>query len=133
LHPQYFDDTRKVVTTDFVDQFNALGQPGRLEIFRLLVRAGPLGLCVDDIRRRVKMPGSTLSHHLDTLTSSGLLSAKRSGRFIYYAVNWDRTARLVRFLTEDCCADLNGRIWEGRNGAAKRISKTKTRKETRHG
>ena len=100
------------MTTDFVDQFNALGQPGRLEIFRLLVRAGPLGLCVDDIRRRVPMPGSTLSHHLDTLTRSGLLSAKRSGRFIYYAVDWERTARLIRFLTEDCCADLNGRIWD---------------------
>lgn len=100
---------------EFVDQFNALGQPGRLEIFRLLVRAGPQGLCVDNIKRRVGMPGSTLSHHLDTLTRSGLLSARRSGRFIYYAVDWDRTARLIRFLTEDCCADLNGRLWEARN------------------
>ena len=118
MHPQHFDDTRKVVTIGFVDQFNALGQPGRLEIFRILVRAGPLGLCVDDIKRRVPMPGSTLSHHLDTLTRSGLLSAKRSGRFIYYAVDWDRTARLIRFLTEDCCADLNGRLWDARNGQA---------------
>jgi ArsR family transcriptional regulator, arsenate/arsenite/antimonite-responsive transcriptional repressor len=105
------------VKSDFVGQFNALGQPGRLEIFRLLVRAGPLGLCVEDIKRRVPMPGSTLSHHLDTLTRSGLLSAKRSGRFIYYAVDWDRTAQLIRFLTEDCCADLSGRLWDARDGA----------------
>ncbi len=103
-----------VVISTFVDQFNALGQPGRLEIFRLLVRAGPQGLCVDDIRRRVPMAASTLSHHLDTLTRSGLLSARRSGRFIYYTVDWDRTARLIRFLTEDCCADLNGH-WSARN------------------
>jgi DNA-binding transcriptional ArsR family regulator len=108
----YFDDTRIVVTSPFVGQFNALGQPGRLEIFRLLVRAGPQGLCVDDIKRRVPMPGSTLSHHLDTLTRSGLLSAKRSGRFIYYAVDWDRTARLIQFLTEDCCADLHAPVWK---------------------
>jgi DNA-binding transcriptional ArsR family regulator len=100
--------------SSFVSQFNALGQPGRLEIFRLLVRAGPQGLCVDDIKRRVPMPGSTLSHHLDTLTRSGLLSAKRSGRFIYYAVDWDRTAKLIRFLTEDCCADLNAQVWKAR-------------------
>lgn len=112
----YFDDTRIVVTRAFVDQFNALGQPGRLAIFRLLVRAGPQGLCVDDIKRKVPMPGSTLSHHLDTLTRSGLLAAKRSGRFIYYAVDWDRTARLIRFLTEDCCADLNGHLWSRREG-----------------
>jgi ArsR family transcriptional regulator len=105
------------VTTDFVDQFSALGQPGRLKIFRLLVRAGPQGLCVDDIKQRVPMPGSTLSHHLDTLTRSGLLLAKRSSRFVYYAVNWDRTARLIRFLTDDCCADLHSGLWQTRDGS----------------
>jgi ArsR family transcriptional regulator, arsenate/arsenite/antimonite-responsive transcriptional repressor len=89
-----------------VEQFSALGQEDRLEIFRLLVRAGPQGNCVEDIKRRLKIPGSTLSHHLDALTRSGLLSAQRSGRFIYYAVNWRETANLIRFLTEDCCADM---------------------------
>lgn len=103
---------------EFVAQFNALGQPGRLEIFRLLVRAGPQGLCVDDIKRRVPMPGSTLSHHLDTLTQSRLLSAKRSSRFIYYSVDWEQTARLIRFLTEDCCADLHRRLWDSRGSRA---------------
>ena len=116
LRVQYFGDTRNVVASDFVDQFSALGQPGRLKIFRLLVRAGPQGLCVEDIKRRVPMPGSTLSHHLDTLTRSGLTSAKRSSRFLYYAVDWDRTARLIRFLTEDCCADLHSGLWETRDG-----------------
>ena len=106
---------------DFVDQFSALGQPGRLKIFRLLVRAGPQGLCVEDIRQRVPMPGSTLSHHLDTLTRSGLLLAKRSSRFVYYAVNWDRTARLIRFLTEDCCADLQSGLWETRDGPGRAV------------
>jgi ArsR family transcriptional regulator, arsenate/arsenite/antimonite-responsive transcriptional repressor len=90
-----------------VEQFAALGQEDRLEIFRLLVRAGPDGCCVDEIKRRVKMPGSTLSHHLDALTRSGLLAARRSGRFIYYAVNWRVASGLIRFLIEDCCAEMN--------------------------
>jgi ArsR family transcriptional regulator, arsenate/arsenite/antimonite-responsive transcriptional repressor len=107
LRANYFDDTGKMVMKPFVAQLDALGQEGRLEIFRLLVRAGPQGSCVDEIRRRVRMPGSTLSHHLDTLTRSGLLSARRDGRFIYYAVDWPETARLIRFLTEDCCADMH--------------------------
>jgi ArsR family transcriptional regulator len=102
-----------VKTRKYVEQFNALGQDGRLEIFRLLVRAGPQGSCVDEIRRRVKMPGSTLSHHLDALTRSGLLSAQRAGRFIYYAVNWTEAARLIRFLTEDCCADMHIKLAQG--------------------
>jgi len=91
----------------YVEQFSALGQEDRLEIFRLLVRAGPQGNCVEEIKRRVKMPGSTLSHHLDALTRCGLLTAHRSGRFIYYAINWPKTAKLIRFMTQDCCADLH--------------------------
>jgi ArsR family transcriptional regulator, arsenate/arsenite/antimonite-responsive transcriptional repressor len=91
----------------FVEQFAALGQGDRLEIFRLLVRAGPEGKCVDEIKRRMEMPGSTLSHHLDTLERSGLLTARRSGRFIYYAVNWREASGLIRFLIEDCCAEMN--------------------------
>jgi DNA-binding transcriptional ArsR family regulator len=90
-----------------VEQFAALGQEDRLEIFRLLVRAGLDGKCVDEIKRRLKMPGSTLSHHLDALTRSGLLAARRSGRFIYYAVNWREASGLIRFLIEDCCAEMN--------------------------
>ena len=89
-----------------VEQFAALGQEDRLRIFRLLVRAGLQGKCVDEVKRALKIPGSTLSHHLDTLTRSGLCTAQRSGRFIYYAVNWRETSNLIRFLTEDCCADM---------------------------
>jgi DNA-binding transcriptional ArsR family regulator len=90
-----------------IEQFAALGQEDRLEIFRLLVRAGPEGRCVDEIKRRLKMPGSTLSHHLVTLTRSGLLAARRSGRFIYHTVNWQQASGLIRFLIEDCCAEMN--------------------------
>lgn len=94
----------------FVARLAALGQAARLTIFRLLVRAGPDGCCVDDIRRQLRMPGSTLSHHLDALARCGLIAARRDGRFIYYAVDWPRTAELIRFLTEDCCADLHQRL-----------------------
>jgi ArsR family transcriptional regulator len=107
LRLHHFDDTRTVVVNRYVEQFSALGQKDRLEIFRLLVRAGPQGSCVEDIKRRLKMPGSTLSHHLDALTRCGLLTAQRSGRFIYYAIDWTKTAALIRFMTEDCCADLH--------------------------
>ncbi len=93
-----------------VEQFSALGQEDRLQIFRLLVRAGLQGKCVDEIKRALKMPGSTLSHHLDTLTRSGLCAAQRSGRFIYYAVNWRETSNLIRFLTEDCCAEMHTQL-----------------------
>ena len=109
----YFYDTRNIVMKRRVEQLSALGQEDRLDIFRLLVRAGPQGNCVDEIKRRLRMPGSTLSHHLDTLARSGLLSAQRAGRFIYYAVNWRESANLIRFLTQDCCADMHTRFANG--------------------
>lgn len=95
----------------FVDMLAALGQPARLSIFRWLVRAGPEGGCVEDINDQVKMPGSTLSHHLDTLRSSGLLTARREGRYIYYAVDWEAAASLIRFITEDCCGGTIRAAW----------------------
>jgi DNA-binding transcriptional ArsR family regulator len=106
----HFDDTGNTVTNRRVGQLSALGQEDRLEIFRLLVRAGPGGNCVDEIKRRLKIPGSTLSHHLDALTRSKLLNARRAGRFIQYAVNWREAAGLIRFLTEDCCADMHAKF-----------------------
>src|SRR5215469_12221792 len=112
-----------------IEQFAALGQEDRLDIFRLLVRAGPEGRCVDEIKRRLKMPGSTLSHHLDTLTRSGLLTARRSGRFIYHTVNWREASGLIRFLIEDCCAEMNLggdnislSLWDLERGAEARSS-----------
>lgn len=94
----------------FVAMLAALGHASRLTIFRFLVRAGPDGCCVDDIKQRLRMPGSTLSHHLDALARCGLIAPRRDGRFIYYAVDWPQTAHLVRFLTEDCCADMHRRL-----------------------
>lgn len=119
----YFDDTRNIGMKNRVEQFAALGQEDRLEIFRLLVRAGPEGSCVDDIKRRLKMPGSTLSHHLDTLARSHLLTAERCGRFICYAINWREAANLIRFLTEDCCSDMLTRFTQSEaslNGKSRR-------------
>jgi ArsR family transcriptional regulator, arsenate/arsenite/antimonite-responsive transcriptional repressor len=112
-------------------KLSALGHEGRLQIFRLLVRAGPQGSCVDEIRRRVRMPGSTLSHHLDALTRSDLLSARRSGRFIYYAVNWPETARLIRFLTEDCCADMYAHLGDVGPAAIERPDRLSRRERSR--
>ncbi len=98
---------------NYVRQFNALGHEDRTTIFRLLVRAGPGGKCVDEIKQHLGIPGSTLSHHLEVLSRSGLVATKRSGRFVYYSVDWPQTAQLIRFLTEDCCADMHTNLGTG--------------------
>ena len=63
-------------------RLEALGNMTRLAIFRLLVRAGEEGLAVGDIQRRLAVPASTLSHHLQRLSHVGLMSQERRGRVL---------------------------------------------------
>lgn len=90
-------------TRDAVTAFGALAQETRLEILRVLVQAGPDGVMAGEIAERLKVPPSTLSHHLATIERAGLASARRESRAIYYAADYDGIRRLVDFLMEDCC------------------------------
>jgi DNA-binding transcriptional ArsR family regulator len=83
-----------------------LGHPTRLEIVRLLVRAGPDGLPVGDVQRHLGIPASTLSHHLSQLVAGGLVSQCRVGRKLVCGVEFDRMTALVAMLTENCCAGV---------------------------
>jgi ArsR family transcriptional regulator, arsenate/arsenite/antimonite-responsive transcriptional repressor len=81
----------------------ALAQESRLEIFRLLVRQGPAGLCVGDIAAQLAIAPATLSFHLKELLRAGLLTANRQSRHIYYAADFPAMNELLAYLTENCC------------------------------
>jgi DNA-binding transcriptional ArsR family regulator len=85
-----------------------LGHPTRLSIFKRLVRAGEDGLPVGVIQEELEVPGSTLSHHLSSLASAGLLSQHRDGRTLYCIPNYERLQSVIDFLQEECCADKAG-------------------------
>ena len=55
-------------------QLEALGNPTRLQVYRALVRAGPAGLPVGRLQEKLRVPASTLSHHLHRLILTGLVS-----------------------------------------------------------
>jgi ArsR family transcriptional regulator len=86
-----------------VTALSALAHPGRLEVFRLLVRAGPDGLAAGDIARATGSLANTLSANLNVLSGAGLVSSRREGRSIIYAAGYDRMRELLAFLMEDCC------------------------------
>jgi ArsR family transcriptional regulator, arsenate/arsenite/antimonite-responsive transcriptional repressor len=87
-----------------VNGLSALAHPGRLEVFRLLVRAGPEGMAAGDIARATGSLSNTLSTNLNILAGAGLVSSRREGRSIIYAAGYDRMRELLAFLIEDCCA-----------------------------
>jgi ArsR family transcriptional regulator len=71
----------------------ALGEPMRLEIYRLVAaQDGPL--CVCDIVDRFPLQQPTVSHHLKVLREAELVSVSRRGKWAYYSPNPKGLARL---------------------------------------
>jgi DNA-binding transcriptional ArsR family regulator len=83
--------------------FAALGQPTRLEIFRLLMRREPRGAAAGAIAEAIGCPHNTLSSHLSILARSGLVRGTRDGRSIVYRADVSGIRALVAFLITDCC------------------------------
>lgn len=81
----------------------ALAQESRLNIFRLLVAAGPEGLAVGAIAEKLGLANATLSFHLRELSRAKLVAAVPNGRFILYSANFVTMNKLIAYLTENCC------------------------------
>lgn len=88
---------------DALSALAALAQETRLDVFRLLVQAGPDGLAAGEIAGRLGIAPPTLSFHLKELRSAGLVRQEREGRSLLYAPDFGAMTALVRFLTENCC------------------------------
>ncbi len=89
-----------------VQSLSALSHEGRLTVFRLLVKAGPDGMAAGDIAKKLDTAPNTMSAQLLVLSNADLVHARREGRSIIYAVDFDRMSALLQFLARDCC---NGR------------------------
>ena len=87
-----------------IKRLSALAHEARLDVFRLLVKAGPEGAAAGEVARKVGVPANTLSAQLLVLSNAGLVRARRAGRSIIYAIKFDAVRDLLVFLTEDCCA-----------------------------
>ncbi len=81
----------------------ALAQENRLDVFRLLIEAGPDGLPAGRVADALRLAPNTLTFHLDRLREAGLVSVRRDGRSMIYAAQFDRMNALVGYLTENCC------------------------------
>ncbi len=89
--------------SEVVDALGALAHHTRIEVFRLLVRAGPDGLAAGIVSDELDMSASTLSFHLKELRNAGLVSVERIGRSQIYRARYGTMTELLTFLTEKCC------------------------------
>jgi ArsR family transcriptional regulator, arsenate/arsenite/antimonite-responsive transcriptional repressor len=89
--------------TQAVESLAALAQGTRLQVYRLLVEAGPEGLPAGKIGEALDLPAATLSFHLAHLTRAGLTKSRQEGRFVFYSADFRAMRGLVGYLTENCC------------------------------
>jgi DNA-binding transcriptional ArsR family regulator len=88
-------------------RMEALGNPTRLRIYRLLVKAGDPGLPVGKLQSRLAIPGSTLSHHLKTLLIVGLITQERDATTLFCKANYAVMRGLLGFLVDECCTEAD--------------------------
>ncbi|HEY1958701.1 MAG TPA: helix-turn-helix transcriptional regulator [Polyangiaceae bacterium] len=85
------------------EQFGALGHPARLSILRYIVQGGSEGTTTTELQEKLDIPWTTLNHHLDRLVGSGLVTARREGKFAFHTADYGALRALTDFLWEDCC------------------------------
>jgi ArsR family transcriptional regulator, arsenate/arsenite/antimonite-responsive transcriptional repressor len=89
--------------TSVVNALAALAQDNRLDVYRLLVQAGPEGLAAGDVAARLDLAPNTLTFHFDRLRNAGLITVRRDGRSMIYAARYETMNALLGYLTENCC------------------------------
>jgi ArsR family transcriptional regulator len=88
---------------DCVEFCKALADETRQGILSLLQARGEL--CVTDIVGAFNVAQPTISHHLNVLKSFGLVTSRKEGKQIYYAINQDNVSvccgmLMVKFVPE---------------------------------
>jgi ArsR family transcriptional regulator len=94
---------------DAVTALSALAQDNRLDVFRLLVEAGPEGMPAGEIASALKLAPNTLTFHFDRLRTAGLVTVRRDGRSMIYAARFETMNALLGYLTENCCKGVPDR------------------------
>lgn len=89
--------------TDAAAALAALAQENRLDVFRLLVQAGSEGMPASAVAEALDLAPNTLTFHFDRLRTAGLVNARRDGRSVIYAAQYEKMNALIDFLTENCC------------------------------
>jgi DNA-binding transcriptional ArsR family regulator len=77
--------------SEFVKSFRALADSTRQRMLALLEESG--SLCVSELGVHFEMAQPSISHHLRILKEAGLVTARKRGKEVYYAINHDELSR----------------------------------------
>jgi ArsR family transcriptional regulator len=92
--------------SDVIAALAALAQDNRLDVFRLLVEAGPEGMPAGAVATTLDLAPNTLTFHFDRLRTAGLVTVRREGRSMIYAAQFETMNALIGYLTDNCCGGV---------------------------
>jgi ArsR family transcriptional regulator len=76
------------------DLFRALGDPARVRIVNMLATRGA-PVCACEFNPALGLSQATVSHHLKRLTEAGLLEREQRGKWAFFSLNPEASARLA--------------------------------------
>ena len=77
----------------FIRFFKALANEERMQIVRLLKTNKEM--YAQDIEKRFYLEQSTTSHHLNMLKKAGITKSRKSGRKVFYSIDYDSIAYIT--------------------------------------
>ena len=92
--------------SEVAQALSQMGHPARLKILRHAIVAGDSGICVGDLKDRLSIPGSTLTHHLQSLIKVGLIKQHRDKQTLYCVANYNKIFAISDYIKKDCCKGL---------------------------
>ena len=82
---------------EYAGLFKTLSDPNRLMIVDML-SCGELCACV--ILEKFNITQPTLSHHMKSLSDSGLVNGRKEGKWIHYSLNDEAVKKLRAYIEE---------------------------------
>lgn len=83
-------------------RLQALANPARLRIYEILSQAGDEGMKVGCVQDLLGINASTLSHHLKTLITAGLVTQTRAATSLVCRPNHEVMDGLFSYLAREC-------------------------------
>ena len=101
--------TSPMDTATAAGRLHALANPARLRIYEILSEAGDEGMTVGCVQDLLGINASTLSHHLKTLVTAGLVTQTRAATRLVCRPNRDAMDGLFSYLARGCRPRHNGK------------------------
>ena len=91
------EEGKRIRPPHYFDMLRILADENRLTILSLL--AEHRELCASDILSFLRISQPTLSHHMNVLLENHLITARKTGRWVFYRVNAESITELIGFFS----------------------------------